>query len=261
MATVAVASVKGSPGVTTLALALATVWPAGPGTVVEFDPAGGDLAGRCGLYDQAGLVGLAAATARRAEVNLDGYCQRLPSGVRVVAAPAAAEQARAAALLAIGHGWRPTTIDRDSLLTLDLGRLAPQDPALSLLPAADLLLIVCGGQFTDLAHLSAALPGIAEAARGRVGLVMVGDSPWPVREVAAVLRVPVYGVLPVDARAARLLPTVNSTRRAVRWRLVAAVSLLAPRVQQLTKPPTGPDKGVAPAAWPMRSVPSQRAGR
>ncbi len=47
---VAVASVKGSPGVTTLCVALAACWPDPAGAiVVEADPAGGDVAMRFGL--------------------------------------------------------------------------------------------------------------------------------------------------------------------------------------------------------------------
>ena len=43
---VATGSVKGSPGVTSTALALAAVWPR-PAVLLEADPAGGDLAYRC----------------------------------------------------------------------------------------------------------------------------------------------------------------------------------------------------------------------
>ena len=57
---------KGSPGVTSTALALAAVWPR-PVVLLEADPAGGDLAYRCNaahggpVYASKGLVTLAAA--------------------------------------------------------------------------------------------------------------------------------------------------------------------------------------------------------
>ena len=63
---IALASVKGSPGVTSAALALAAVWP-NPVVLVEADPSGGDLTYRCRLSpgavieSRSGLVGLAAA--------------------------------------------------------------------------------------------------------------------------------------------------------------------------------------------------------
>ena len=45
MSLVALAADKGSPGVTTAAVALAAVWPR-PALVAECDPSGGDLAMR-----------------------------------------------------------------------------------------------------------------------------------------------------------------------------------------------------------------------
>ena len=57
---VALASAKGSPGVTTLALALGLVWPK-PVLVGELDPAGGDLVARLPLERSGGLAALAAA--------------------------------------------------------------------------------------------------------------------------------------------------------------------------------------------------------
>ena len=42
MTAIALVSAKGSPGVTTTALLLAAVWPGGA-TLLEADPAGGDL--------------------------------------------------------------------------------------------------------------------------------------------------------------------------------------------------------------------------
>jgi MinD-like ATPase involved in chromosome partitioning or flagellar assembly len=58
----AVCSLKGSPGVTTLATALGARWPAGETPIlVEADPAGGDLMARFRLNDAPGLVTLAVA--------------------------------------------------------------------------------------------------------------------------------------------------------------------------------------------------------
>lgn len=44
---VAVCSAKGSPGVTSTALALTAAWPDEDARLLEADPAGGDLAFRC----------------------------------------------------------------------------------------------------------------------------------------------------------------------------------------------------------------------
>src|SRR5680860_1230834 len=63
---IGLASVKGSPGVTSAALALIAVWPR-PAVLLEADPAGGDLTYRCRaahggpVYASKGLLTLAAA--------------------------------------------------------------------------------------------------------------------------------------------------------------------------------------------------------
>ncbi|MDF0752962.1 hypothetical protein NLU14_22305, partial [Marinobacter sp. 71-i] len=63
---ISIASVKGSPGVTSTALALAAVWPR-PVVLLEADPSGGDLAYRCKaahggpVAANKGLLQLAAA--------------------------------------------------------------------------------------------------------------------------------------------------------------------------------------------------------
>ena len=93
------ASVKGSPGVTTVALALASWWPR-PVVVLEADPAGGDLAVRLGLPEDPGLVGLAAALRRHSQADLlEHYAQESPLGIPVVPAPAGARQSAASVSL------------------------------------------------------------------------------------------------------------------------------------------------------------------
>src|SRR5262249_35676958 len=96
---VAVCSLKGSPGVTTLATALGARWPGRENPiVVEVDPAGGDLMARFRLPDTPGLVSLAAAARGRGQADQDlvtQHTQLLPGGLRVVLGPVGAEQARA----------------------------------------------------------------------------------------------------------------------------------------------------------------------
>ena len=54
MPLISLVSLKGSPGVTTTALALAAAWPAPRRLLAELDPAGGDLEIRLGLPAAAG---------------------------------------------------------------------------------------------------------------------------------------------------------------------------------------------------------------
>ena len=106
MPLIALASVKSSPGVTTTALALASMWKTAPRRLLlEADPGGGDLGLWLGLPADSGLAGLAAAARHGHEAGLAWrHARELAGGTHLVAAPAGAEQAAAcvAALSAAG---------------------------------------------------------------------------------------------------------------------------------------------------------------
>jgi hypothetical protein len=197
---VALASVKGSPGVTTVALALASWWPR-PVVVLEADPAGGDLAVRLGLPEDPGLVGLAAALRRHSQDDpLEQFAQESPLGIPVVPAPAGARQSAASVSLLAALPGAPLQFEVDVLL--DVGRLDHSSPAWPLAMQADALVWVCRPQLGDLAHLSATV----EQGGGRVGsVVLSGAGPYPAEEVAATLGVTVLGHLPADPGGAEAL--------------------------------------------------------
>jgi hypothetical protein len=198
---VALASVKGSPGVTTVALALASWWPR-PVVVLEADPAGGDLAVRLGLPEDPGLVGLAAALRRHSQADvLEHYTQESALGIPVVPAPAGARQSAASVSLLAALPGSPLAFEVDVLL--DLGRLDHSSPARPLAQGTDALIWVCRPQLGDLAHLSAAV----EHGRGSpaASIVLSGAGPYPSDEVAATLGVTVLGHLPSDLGGAEAL--------------------------------------------------------
>jgi len=205
---VAIGSVKGSPGVTSLAVALAARWPTPGAVVVEADPAGGDLAFRFGHHREPGLSELAADT-RAGGVGRDlaAYTQPLTVGVDAVLAPAEPEAVPAVRLLAArGVGLlRAAAINR--LVAVDVGRLAWQSPALPLAAAADVLLLVTRAwpDAVDAVQVRRdallALPGM----RASVRLVLAGDVPCPAREVERVVGLPVAGRVPDDRRGAAVL--------------------------------------------------------
>ncbi|WP_431953443.1 hypothetical protein [Actinacidiphila sp. bgisy167] len=206
---VAVASVKGSPGVTTLALAVAANWPAADPVrplVVEADPAGGDVAARFGLPEAPGLTALAAAVRRNAAPHVVQECvQMLPGGVRVVAGPAGAQQAAAAVgLFADGGGFEALRGGPDETGTglLDIGRL--QAPVMPLVQAADVLLVVTRGGVDALAHV-AAQAGDLHGAAARVELVVVGPTPYASSEIGAALGIERVHAVPWDPRTADVL--------------------------------------------------------
>ncbi|MGW3068985.1 hypothetical protein ACWDA8_37325 [Streptomyces sp. NPDC001130] len=232
---VAIGSLKGAPGASTLALALAAAWPTAGGArpvVVEADASGGDIAVRFGLSDMVGLLTLAAgARQQEAGSGLDGCTQEVAGGVRVVVAPTGADQAapcvsEIASCASVLHG------DGDSkgVVLLDLGRLGAT-ASQELARVADRLVLVARGGTDGLAHV-AARPEWLEGVQ--VELVVVGPCRYAESDIAKALQMePVQiHVLPWDARAGAVLSGLGRIGER-RWRrspLGRAASRLADRL-------------------------------
>jgi MinD-like ATPase involved in chromosome partitioning or flagellar assembly len=218
---VALVSAKGSPGVTTTAVGLAARWPKGRPVVVEADPAGGDLAARFGLSTVLGVAS-AALDCRDPAAMLDPrrWVQVLPCGVDVLLAPPGVEAAACLSVLG-GHARRVLGVLAESypLVLVDAGRWSPGSPADAVIMAADVVLVVARPRLEELAQAEARVAGLRELAAD-VRLVLVGEGPWPQREVAARLGVPVVDVLPVDGQGAGVLSGSKVPRRgwdAIGW--------------------------------------------
>ena len=183
---VALASAKGSPGVTTTARVLASVWPRDV-VLVDADPAGGDLAylarGKDGrpLDPERGLMSF-AADARRglADRPVEDHLQHVVGGLDVMCGVGSPDQmvgvAPALPQLGAALGRLP---DRD--VVLDLGRLDPSSPALPLAAAAHVLVLVVRPHLEAYAHLRSRLRWLAQVSdpRARVprtGVLLVADS-------------------------------------------------------------------------------------
>ncbi|MFB7194085.1 MinD/ParA family protein [Streptomyces sp. NPDC056240] len=240
---VALGSLKGAAGSSTLALALAAAWPPGGAAqpvVVEADASGGDLAVRFGLSDMQGLLALAAG-ARQAvqEQDLDACTQPAAGGLRVVVAPTGADQAlpsvaEVAACPSVLRG----EADSQGVVLLDLGHLGSA-PSRELARAADRLVVVARGGADALAHVAARpewLEGI------RPDLAVVGKCRYSESDIAQALdmeRDQVH-LLPWDVRAADAFAGVTGVAER-RWRrspMARASFVLARRL-------TGADKGVS----------------
>lgn len=155
---ISLASVKGSPGVTSTALALAAVWPR-PVVLLEADPSGGDLAYRCTTVHcgpvaaNQGLLQLAAAVRGGlpgAGVVVD-EAQLLACGVNLVQGVTRAGQARAFA------GLWPTIasacVDAEVDVIADLGRLDRTSPVMPLAEHSTYLLTVAAATLESVMHL------------------------------------------------------------------------------------------------------------
>ncbi|MER6878173.1 carbon monoxide dehydrogenase maturation protein, partial [Amycolatopsis sp. NPDC000673] len=208
---IALCSVKGSPGVTTLAVALAVQWPQAERTrrlVAEVDPAGGDLAMRFGLPATPGLVSLAAAARRTCDPALIWeHTQSLPSGVCVLVAPPGAAHARAALsiLTTVPNGPLVPAVARvpGVVVLADCGRVDPGSLAEAVARRADALVLVTGTQGDEIAHTAARLGELARWTP-RPSLLITGDG-YPTADVERELGVPTIGRIPHDPTAASAL--------------------------------------------------------
>ncbi|RDI25411.1 MinD-like ATPase involved in chromosome partitioning or flagellar assembly [Lentzea flaviverrucosa] len=262
---VAVCSLKASPGATTLAVALGARWP-GPEVpiVVEADPGGGDLLTRFRLSPEPTLVGLAASTRTRGNVDPDQlvqHAQFLPGGLRVVPGPVGAEQARAAlSLLATGPSspLRRTGDRPDTVVIADCGRVDPASPSLSIIRSADAMLLVVRPREEELARVALKLQA-AQQWSPRPCLVLVGGG-LSANQVSQELRVPVMAHLPPDVKGAEALcgqgngrngPKKSALGRAA---LKLALSLQA-RLNATVPQPREPARHLAPVAALQPVVP------
>lgn len=264
MTVIAMFSDKGSPGVTTLALALSATWPREV-TIAECDPAGGDLAlrltdelGRPQLAAGSGLLALAAAARRDSARALDEHASPVPGlpNVSVVTGLTTPEQgtgivelwpAIAAALSEPGR--------RDVLA--DLGRLHPGSPAAAIAAAADVLVGVARGdavgvlRMRDRLHcLLDTLPEEVGVARRAVVVLIVDDRHGAdeVSSMRAVLdhaRVPaaVLGYLAHDPGAVHALQQGRPGPRVERSLLLRSARYLATELVAPVEPPPVAEAG------------------
>jgi hypothetical protein len=194
--------------------------------VVEADAAGssvipGYLRGQAD--PDAGLAAVAQAPAgavipalREGLVELENQVDRyvLP-GVSSPVMMAAHEHAWprvAAGLRTLARGSFGTAV------LLDLGRVGAAAEATVLLEVADMVLVVCRPTLPSLAgasHAASRLRGLA--ARGEcpelMGCLLVGDGPYPARDVAAALEAPVVGALTADPASAAVFSHGRSPGR------------------------------------------------
>lgn len=267
MTAVAVVSAGGSPGVTTTACLVAATWPAGRRVVVaECDPAGGSLAARFGLSPRIGVTSSVidrrtgaheGAEASGSDGGGDGpgdrHLQRLPGGLEVLVGPVGADSARALdAELARIPGSVAGAIHGDVIF--DCGRFDPRASGQqSLLVHVDAVVVLCTLDPATVARTEWLARRFRSELPDDVARVVVrGGSAPRAREVAAIVHLPLGGVLPEDRRAARALRGEPGGRPLTRSALVVAARRMASELA------TGGDPG-APGS-PEDRGPSDPAG-
>lgn len=239
---VAVVSAKGSPGVTTSAVLLAAVWPGGA-TLLEADPAGGDLRTlfddptRPPLRPDLGVVSLLTAQAALPSDVVEGagsalmeHSQRLPGGLPVVLGPSTAAQVEA---LRTHWGVLPELLTRSlqagGTFVVDAGRLSdPSSMALTLplFRVCDTALIVTRATVTAASHTRELLTLLRQIGIPAQVLLIGDERDAP--DMARALDVTAGDLLllPDDPVSAAAL-TGPWTRRLDRSRLLTAARLAA----------------------------------
>ncbi|GHH58264.1 hypothetical protein AB0H92_37430 [Streptomyces phaeochromogenes] len=196
MALIALAADKGSPGVTTAAVALAAVWPRRV-LLAETDPAGGDLVYRSAaahggpLNPNTGMLSI-AATARRGLVpdQLWDHVQPLSGGLEVLVGLGNAEQAAGLAGLwpTLGRAFAQLADSPHAPADViaDCGRISGDTPAVEMFSQAALVLLISRTEPEAIARvrdraaaLSAKLHGGARGAAALgtplIGVVLITD--------------------------------------------------------------------------------------
>ncbi|GAA1894773.1 hypothetical protein [Streptantibioticus ferralitis] len=163
MALIAIAADKGSPGVTTTAVALAAVWPR-RALLAEVDPAGGDLVYRSAaahggaLDPNTGMLSL-AATARRglAAEQLWDHAQPIAGGLDVLVGLAGSEQAAGLTGLwpILGRSFATLADSPQGAADViaDCGRIGADSPVLELLSHTSLVLLLASTEPEQLARV------------------------------------------------------------------------------------------------------------
>jgi hypothetical protein len=219
---IGVGSAKGSPGATTLALALASVWPR-PVLLVEADPDGGDLGARFAIPDRPGLLSLAAERRREGQGMSVAEHAQSAGPIQVVVAPADARQA-SAAVTQLGAALHDVS---DVDLLVDVGRLRPGSPSSALVAVVDILLVVSGGDLASAAHTAAVT---LQPGNDTTGVALVGESDFDTAPLREACGVPVLGYVPRDERGIATLYGGPSRHRNGRRSLLGAAATIADRL-------------------------------
>jgi hypothetical protein len=186
MALIAVTADKGSPGVTTTAVALAAIWPR-PVLLAECDPAGGDLVYRLPGQDgqrldpHCGLLSLAVAARRGPQTHqVWPHVQKLRGGLDVLHR---GDQRRAGR--GPGRAWGPVGAALAGLpeadVIADCGRLGPGGRFYDLLAQASAVVMVSKATLGDVVRLRERTAAVAAAVRDRggpgtgIGVIVVAD--------------------------------------------------------------------------------------
>lgn len=204
-------SAKGSPGVSTAALALTAV-AGDSGLFVELDPSGGSVECWTGATGEPGLIRVANGLRRAIDPkSLLAHAVAAPTGVRSVLAPTAGGLAESTIAMT-GDRLVPALAELEAMVVVDGGRWSRSQPTARRVAGCDVIGVVCAPTVEGVEAARWLIDPLRSTVVGPVVLVLVGDRPYSPPEVAAVVGVPVLGVLAWDARGVNALLTTGAGR-------------------------------------------------
>ena len=228
---VCVAGGKGSPGATTLALAIALSAPGNDQvTLVDADPDGGDLAPVLGMPASPGLVTLAAATRHRFPTGeLERHLQLAAPGVPLLAAPSSAEQA-SASLMSLGRSFAESLASSHTIA--DVGRWKPGSAAADLVREASATVLVVHPTVAGVSHARFQFEDLATRCP-RVVVACRGERPYSAEEVAAAIGCASTIAIPADRVGASMITRRSTDRWLRRSALARAARTLCASLAQV----------------------------
>jgi MinD-like ATPase involved in chromosome partitioning or flagellar assembly len=258
---IAMASIKGAPGVTTLACLVGATWPAERAVMVaEADRGGGDLAARFGLSSKCGWSTFASASRRNpTAVAIAPHLQHLPGGLSVLIGPTRSERAEDPGMIEALLSVLPAQPEGPWDVIADLGRITSgRLVAGDWLERSDVAVIVVRGDAPSILHVKERATAIRQRSGDRVCLVVMGASRYSNAEIEEFTGVIVAGNVPFEPGVAAVATgETGSPRRLSRSLLVASASRLA---QVLSGANGEPDQATDPkGAQPPLSSPVERS--
>lgn len=222
-------SAKGSPGASTVALAIAALTG---GIAVEADPAGGDVECWSGPQGEPGLIRLAGVLRHHSDPAglLREHAVEVRPGVAVVLAPVGAEQA-ALTLETLGQGLGLAVRAEFGFVVVDAGRWDRMQGTTRRLEGCDAVGVVLSPTVSSVAHTRALIASLRELIAAPVLGVVVGERGYPPGEVADALGVPIAGVVRWDTRGVQSLLASGDARLWRRSPLARSVRSLVERLE------------------------------
>ena len=222
---IALLSAKGSPGCTTTALALASVWPSDRRVLLaECDPAGGDIASGYLRGNLDGANGLVALAGQRSTDALTAVWQQMlalddEGRQLLLLGPTDPRQASG-----LGNAWKTLGEAIEGFqrqeppidLVLDLGRHHSAHESPLLRQRVDVVVLVTRSSLPAVAaaRVAALELGAASTEGPRVVCLVVGEGqPYSAKEISEAISLPVIGVLPYDNVSASAFSVGAPARR------------------------------------------------